>query len=105
MRRAGHEVVGYDINPDVSDVKTLEALVKKLEAPRVVWVMVPGRRADRQTVAKLAELLPGRPGHRRRQQPVHRRLRQRKVAEAPRASATSTAASPAASGAWRTATA
>jgi 6-phosphogluconate dehydrogenase len=57
IRRAGHEVVGYDRNPDVSDVRTLAALVKKLEAPRVVWVMVPHGDPTRETVAKLADLL------------------------------------------------
>ncbi len=60
LRRAGHEVVGYDRNPDVADVKTLPALVKALEAPRIVWVMVPAGDPTRETVAKLAELLePG----------------------------------------------
>ena len=60
LRRAGHEVVGYDRNPDVADVKTLPALVKALEAPRVVWVMVPAGDPTRETVAKLADLLePG----------------------------------------------
>lgn len=57
IRRAGHEVVGYDRNPEVSDVKTLAALVKKLDAPRVVWVMVPAGDPTRETVAKLGELL------------------------------------------------
>ncbi|WP_404386256.1 decarboxylating 6-phosphogluconate dehydrogenase [Knoellia locipacati] len=57
IRRAGHEVVGYDRNPDVSDVRTLAALVKKLEAPRTVWVMVPHGDPTRETVARLADLL------------------------------------------------
>ena len=57
IRRAGHEVVGYDRNPEVSDVRTLAAMVKKLEAPRVVWVMVPHGAPTRETVAKLADLL------------------------------------------------
>lgn len=57
IRRAGHEVVGYDRNPDVSDVRSLAAMVKKLEAPRIVWVMVPHGDPTRETVAKLGELL------------------------------------------------
>ncbi|GAA1881547.1 phosphogluconate dehydrogenase (NAD(+)-dependent, decarboxylating) [Lapillicoccus jejuensis] len=57
LRRAGHEVVGFDRNPDVADVRTLAAMVKKLEAPRVVWVMVPAGKPTRDTVAKLADLL------------------------------------------------
>ncbi len=57
LRRAGHEVVGFDRNPDVSDVRTMAALVKKLRAPRVVWVMVPSGAPTRETVAKLADVL------------------------------------------------
>ena len=57
LRRAGHEVVGFDFNPDISDVKSLAALVKALDAPRVVWVMVPSGDPTRQTVAKLGDLL------------------------------------------------
>ncbi|MBK9476424.1 MAG: decarboxylating 6-phosphogluconate dehydrogenase [Tetrasphaera sp.] len=60
LRRAGHEVVGYDINRAVSDVPTLAALVESLPAPRVVWTMVAAGEITRQTVAKLADLLqPG----------------------------------------------
>lgn len=60
IRRAGHEVIGYDINPAVSDVKTLAELVRKLESPRIVWTMVAAGEITRQTVAKLADLLePG----------------------------------------------
>jgi len=60
LRRAGHEVVGYDRNRAVSDARSLADLVKKLDAPRVVWVMVPSGAPTRDTVAKLATLLdPG----------------------------------------------
>lgn len=60
LRRAGHEVVGFDFNPDVRDVASLPELVKALEAPRVVWVMVPAGDPTRQTVAQLGDLLePG----------------------------------------------
>jgi 6-phosphogluconate dehydrogenase len=38
---AGHEVVGFDHNPDVSDVPGLAELVAALTPPRAVWVMVP----------------------------------------------------------------
>ena len=57
LRAAGHEVIGYDRNPDVTDVPTLEAMVDGLSAPRVVWVMVPSGDPTRDTVARLAELL------------------------------------------------
>ncbi|MGL5927376.1 MAG: phosphogluconate dehydrogenase (NAD(+)-dependent, decarboxylating) [Dermatophilaceae bacterium] len=57
LRRAGHEVVGYDRNREVSDARSLADLVKKLDAPRVVWVMVPHGAPTRDTVEKLAGLL------------------------------------------------
>ncbi|WP_309110021.1 phosphogluconate dehydrogenase (NAD(+)-dependent, decarboxylating) [Saccharothrix sp.] len=60
IRRAGHEVVGYDRNPDVTDADSLADMVAKLESPRVVWVMVPAGDITRQTIAELGELLsPG----------------------------------------------
>ena len=57
LRRAGHTVVGYDRNPDVADVRSMAAMVKKLDAPRVVWVMVPAGAPTRDTIAKLADLM------------------------------------------------
>ncbi|WP_328753462.1 decarboxylating 6-phosphogluconate dehydrogenase [Streptomyces sp. NBC_00285] len=60
IRRAGHTVTGYDRNPDVSDVASLSELVDQLEAPRVVWVMVPAGAATQSVVDELGELLsPG----------------------------------------------
>ncbi|WP_329788401.1 decarboxylating 6-phosphogluconate dehydrogenase [Lentzea sp. DG1S-22] len=60
VRRAGHEVIGYDRNPEVSDSESLADMVAKLEAPRVVWVMVPAGDITRNTVKELSELLsPG----------------------------------------------
>ncbi|MFF4339499.1 phosphogluconate dehydrogenase (NAD(+)-dependent, decarboxylating) [Kitasatospora sp. NPDC001540] len=60
IRRAGHTVIGYDRNPDLADVDSVEELVTKLEAPRVVWVMVPAGGPTQETVEHLAELLsPG----------------------------------------------
>ncbi|WP_222195697.1 phosphogluconate dehydrogenase (NAD(+)-dependent, decarboxylating) [Modestobacter italicus] len=60
LRRAGHEVVGFDQSSPKRDVDSLEALVGALEAPRVVWVMVPSGEPTRSTVRALGELLsPG----------------------------------------------
>ncbi|MFF9407599.1 phosphogluconate dehydrogenase (NAD(+)-dependent, decarboxylating) [Streptomyces anandii] len=60
LRNAGHTVVGYDRNPDVSDVSSLVDLVDRLEAPRTVWVMVPAGAATHGVVQQLATLLkPG----------------------------------------------
>jgi len=57
LRRAGHTVVGYDRNPEVSDVSSLEELVEKLPTPKVVWVMVPAGEPTQLTVTALAGLL------------------------------------------------
>jgi 6-phosphogluconate dehydrogenase len=60
VRAAGHEVVGYDPRPEVSDVASLADLASALTAPRVVWVMVPSGEPTRDTVRALAEVLePG----------------------------------------------
>jgi 6-phosphogluconate dehydrogenase len=60
VRRAGHEVVGYDRAPGKRDVDSLEGLVQALQAPRVVWVMVPAGDPTRATIQELGELLePG----------------------------------------------
>ncbi|PYC87538.1 6-phosphogluconate dehydrogenase (decarboxylating) [Streptomyces tateyamensis] len=60
IRRAGHTVIGYDRNPDLADVSSLQELVTKLQGPRVVWVMVPAGAPTQATVEELAELLsPG----------------------------------------------
>ncbi|CUR55069.1 putative 6-phosphogluconate dehydrogenase [metagenome] len=57
LRNGGVTVVGFDRNPDVSDVGSLEDLVAALPSPKVVWVMVPAGEPTRQTVASLGELL------------------------------------------------
>jgi 6-phosphogluconate dehydrogenase len=57
LSNGGHEVVGFDHNPDVSDVATLEDLVAALPSPKVVWVMVPSGDPTRKTISELNELL------------------------------------------------
>jgi 6-phosphogluconate dehydrogenase len=57
IRAAGHEVVGFDHNPDVSDAESLADMVSKLSAPRAVWVMVPAGEPTRQTIAELRDVL------------------------------------------------
>jgi 6-phosphogluconate dehydrogenase len=57
LREGGHEVIGYDPRPEVTDVPTLAALAEALEAPRVVWVMVPSGPITDETIASLAEVL------------------------------------------------
>ncbi|MEV6842017.1 phosphogluconate dehydrogenase (NAD(+)-dependent, decarboxylating) [Actinoplanes sp. NPDC051411] len=57
IRAAGHEVVGFDHNPNISDVSSLQELVDKLAAPRVVWTMVPAGQITESTIDSLADLL------------------------------------------------
>jgi 6-phosphogluconate dehydrogenase len=57
LRRAGHTVVGYDRNPEVSDTDSLAAMVEALPKPAVVWVMVPAGEPTDATVTALADLL------------------------------------------------
>ncbi|MDX6365026.1 MAG: 6-phosphogluconate dehydrogenase [Nocardioidaceae bacterium] len=57
LRKDGHTVVGFDHNPDISDVGSLEELVSGLPSPKVVWVMVPAGDPTRQTISQLNELL------------------------------------------------
>jgi 6-phosphogluconate dehydrogenase len=57
LRRAGHEVVGYDRDPGLSDVTSLDELVARLAQPRAIWVMVPAGEPTRQTIADLRDLL------------------------------------------------
>jgi 6-phosphogluconate dehydrogenase len=60
LKKGGIDVVGYDTNPDVSDVPDYAALAAALPAPRVVWVMVPAGRITDSVVEALSEVLePG----------------------------------------------
>jgi len=67
LRRAGHEVVGY--NQDESETRQLAAecgleatssvadLVSRLSGPRVVWLMLPAGEATESTLEQLRGLL------------------------------------------------
>lgn len=59
LRRFGHEVVGYDRDPEKADVGSLEGAVAALagEVRRVVWLMVPAGAPTTATIAELADLL------------------------------------------------
>lgn len=70
LRDSKHEVVAFDHDPVTLDsvqrlsgatgAYSLERLVERLEAPRVVWVMVPAGEPTQATVDELAGLLePG----------------------------------------------
>jgi len=64
--RAGHQVAGFDPQPDARKalaqsggkaVESLEALVAALVPPRAVWTMVPAGAITERTVASLRDLL------------------------------------------------
>ena len=58
LRRAGHEVVGYDRNAAAPrSVDSLEEMVAQLPTPRAVWVMVPSGEPTRATVMDLVGVL------------------------------------------------
>jgi 6-phosphogluconate dehydrogenase len=66
QRDSDHQVVAFDPAKEAVDrartagatsARSLADLVKKLEAPRTVWIMVPAGAPTQQTVDKLAELL------------------------------------------------
>ncbi|MFS0885789.1 phosphogluconate dehydrogenase (NAD(+)-dependent, decarboxylating) [Aeromicrobium sp. 179-A 4D2 NHS] len=57
MRNAGLTVIGYDRDPEVSDVGSLAELVEQLPSPKVVWVMVPHGEPTRSTIEELSGLL------------------------------------------------
>jgi 6-phosphogluconate dehydrogenase len=66
LRLAGHNVVGFDFNAETvkklndagsTGVTTLADLVKNLNAPRAIWIMVPSGDPVDQTIAQLEPLL------------------------------------------------
>jgi 6-phosphogluconate dehydrogenase len=68
-RDSDHEVVAFDFSEEAvsaaeghgaTGATSLEDVVSRLEAPRIVWLMVPAGDPTQETVDKLAELLePG----------------------------------------------
>ena len=101
LRRAGHTVVGYDRNPEVSDAASLEEMAGRLLNPRVVWVMLPIQVVD-GVIDQLADSArAGRPGDRRRKHQVDRRRSDTLNSWPTRAFSSSTAECPAGSGACR----
>jgi 6-phosphogluconate dehydrogenase len=66
LLRAGHGVIGFDLNPDArkaiegkgaKSMGSLRALVEALPKPRVVWLMLPAGEITDDTVNGLVSLL------------------------------------------------
>ena len=66
LLRGGHKIVGFDPNADTrkaleskgaSTADSLQALVKNLSTPRVIWLMVPAGKITDDTVDTLLPLL------------------------------------------------
>jgi 6-phosphogluconate dehydrogenase len=67
LMRAGHQVVGFDASPDavkavegMIPAEDLAALVRRLEPPRAVWVMLPAGRITEEAISALGGMVsPG----------------------------------------------
>ncbi|HEY8456190.1 MAG TPA: decarboxylating 6-phosphogluconate dehydrogenase [Actinopolymorphaceae bacterium] len=57
LREKGHTVVGYDRDPSLADVPSLEEMVQRLPSPKVVWVMVPAGPPTHGVITELSKLL------------------------------------------------
>jgi 6-phosphogluconate dehydrogenase len=66
LRQGGHKVVGFDFNEAATakltaagsvGVNSLEDLVKNLQTPRAIWIMVPEGKPVDETIAKLKPLM------------------------------------------------
>lgn len=57
LREHSIDVTGFDKNPEVTDVSTLNELVTALPTPRIVWVMVPAGDITHAVVDELVNLL------------------------------------------------
>ncbi len=69
LRLGGHQVVGFDSNPDAVakltqsgnlGVSSLDDLVKNLKGRRAIWIMVPQGKPVDDTIARLVRLLDPR---------------------------------------------
>ena len=65
LMRAGHEIVGFDLNPQnvqslasegVTAASSLQEVVAKLQPPRILWVMLPAGAQTEETIAALRSL-------------------------------------------------
>ncbi len=57
LQEHGIEVTGYDTNPAVTDVASLDDLVRELPSPRIIWVMVPAGEITHSVIKELVGLM------------------------------------------------
>ena len=57
LRSEGHTVVGHDSDAAISETATLSDLVHQLDAPRVLWVMVPAGDPTESVLDELRSIL------------------------------------------------
>jgi 6-phosphogluconate dehydrogenase len=57
LRKGGIEVTGFDRNPDVTDVSSVDELIAAVPAPRLIWVMVPSGEITDAVITELGTKL------------------------------------------------
>lgn len=57
LRKGGIEVTGYDRNPAVADVGSIDELIAAVPAPRLIWVMVPAGGITDNVITELSDKL------------------------------------------------
>jgi 6-phosphogluconate dehydrogenase len=57
LRKGGIEVTGFDRNPEVTDVASVDDLIEAVPAPRLIWVMVPSGEITDAVITELGNKL------------------------------------------------
>ncbi len=57
LQEAGHEILGYDKDSQLSDTQSLRELVLQLTPPRNIWIMVPAGEATTTVITHLSRSL------------------------------------------------
>lgn len=57
LRQGGIEVTGFDRNPEVTDVASVDELIAAVPAPRLIWVMVPSGDVTDAVITELGDKL------------------------------------------------
>ena len=57
LRKGGIEVTGFDRNPEITDVASVEELIAAVPKPRLIWVMVPSGQITDAVITELGNKL------------------------------------------------